>query len=388
VGTVSHQHMYGLVFRVLLPLATGRPFEAVRLTQLHDLPGDEGPEGRVLVSSPAQLARLPESASFAGRIGTILSAGGPLQDACVKRCSHVFGTGVTEIYGSSETGAVAWRSRTPGYAPAWRPLPGVEFRSDTGVLEIRTRQLPADEWFRSADRVVQLEDGFELAGRVDRIVKLDERRVSLDRVERLLVATALLQEARALVLEDSRRILAVVARPTPAGWALMEEGKRRLVEELRGALQRAAEIEVLPRRWRFVDPWPVTADGKSPEYLLRECFDRRNPEYRLLERAGTECIADIWVSPTAPFFQGHFPEHPVLAGVVQVEWLVWLSRRLMGVEAGFAGLEAAKFRRVILPGRWIRAELRHDPADSRTSYRISSAEVPCASGRIRWSADT
>src|SRR5690606_20980028 len=51
VGTVSHQHMYGLMFRVLIPLATGRPFEAIRLSQAQDLSLVNAPEGCNLVSS-------------------------------------------------------------------------------------------------------------------------------------------------------------------------------------------------------------------------------------------------------------------------------------------------------------------------------------------------
>jgi hypothetical protein len=254
------------------------------------------------------------------------------------------------------------------------------------VLEIRTRQLPTNDWFRSADRVVETAQGFELAGRVDRVVKLEEQRVSLDAVERLLMATGLLHEVRALVLDGPRRILAIAARPAAAGWAVAEVGKRLLVDQLRAALRRAAETDVQPRSWRFIDPWPITADGKTPEVMLRERFDPRTPEFRVLEQEGATCLLDAWVSPTAPYFPGHFPGHPVLPGVVQIDWLVWLSRELLKVKGDFGGLEAAKFRRVIQPNCWVRVMLRHDAATLRTSYRISRTDELCASGRIRWSA--
>jgi len=386
LGTVSHQHMYGIMFRVLLPMTTGRPFESTRLEQVQDLACASASESCVLVSSPAQLARLSKMDSFIGHVAAVLSAGGPLADDSVQDCARIFRVDVTEIYGSSETGAVAWRVRTPGRTPPWHPFRGVEFRSEDGVLGIRTQQLPTNDWFCSADRIVQTAGGFELVGRVDRIVKLEERRVSLDAVERLLLATGLLYEARALVLDGPRRILAIAARPNAAGWALAEISKRSLVDELRAALRRAAEIGVQPRSWRFTDPWPITADGKTPEAVLRERFDRAAPEFRLLQQDGDACVADLWVSPTAPCFQGHFPGHPVLPGVVQIDWLVRLSRELLNVKADFEGLEAAKFRRVIQPNAWVRVVLRHDDTTSRTSYRISRGEEPCASGRIRWSA--
>jgi acyl-CoA synthetase (AMP-forming)/AMP-acid ligase II/3-hydroxymyristoyl/3-hydroxydecanoyl-(acyl carrier protein) dehydratase len=386
LGTVSHQHMYGIVFRLLLPLVTGRPFEAQRLTQVHDLARLPAPEGCVLVSSPAQLARLPAGAQAGSRIHALLSAGGPLGEDAAQACRAELGVVPTEIYGSSETGAVAWRRRGAGGAGAWQALPGVAFRAEDGLLQIRARQLPTMEWFRSADRVVMTDSGFELAGRSDRIVKLEEKRVSLDAVERVLLDCGLLHQARALVLEGARPALAVIAMPSAAGWELAAQGKPRLAEELTAHLRRSVAAEILPRAWRFVDPWPVTADGKSPESLLRARFDRRIPEFRLLERDAAGCVVELWVSPTTPYFNGHFPGQPVLPGVAQIDWLVWLARELLGMDGGFAGLDAAKFKRIIRPGSSLRVHLANDATRTLTSYRIMAGEDLIASGRIRWGA--
>jgi len=385
-GTVSHQHMYGLVFRLLLPLVTGRPFEAQRLLQVGDLGRLQLPEGCVMVTSPAQLARLPPGTDVSCRIHVVLSAGGPLGEEAAQRCRETLGAIPTEIYGSTETGAVAWRRRVAGALPCWQGLPDVEFREQDGLLQIRGPQLPGIEWFCSADRVVMTDHGFQLAGRSDRIVKLDEKRISLEALERVLLASGLLRQVHALVLDGHRPALAVVAMPNADGWKLAAEGKPRLVAVLTDGLRRNGGVEVLPRSWRFVDPWPATVDGKSPESLLRARFDRRIPEFRVLQQEAARCVAELWVSPTAPFFNGHFPNQPILPGVAQIEWLVWLARELMGVDAGFAGLDAAKFRRVILPGGRLRVTLVNDVTRHSTSYQIDCAEQLCASGRIRWSA--
>jgi len=385
LGTVSHQHMYGIVFRLLLPLVTGRSFEARRLTQVHDLARLPAPEGCVLVSSPAQLARLPDT-GVGSRIHALLSAGGPLGEEAARACNQTLGVVPTEIYGSSETGAVAWRRRAPQGAGPWQPLPGVEFRAEAGLLQIRAPQLPTMDWFRSADRVVMTAGSFELAGRSDRIVKLEEKRVSLDAVERVLLAGGLLRQVRALLLDGPRPSLAVIAMPGEAGWQLESAGKPQLVAALTEQLRDSAEAEVLPRSWRFVDPWPATADGKSPESLLRARFDRRVPEYRVLEQRTDGCVVQLWVSPTSPYFTGHFPGQPVLPGVAQIDWLVWLARELLGMDGGFAGLEAAKFKRIIRPGSRLQVTLTNDAARTLTSYQINLDGGLCASGRIRWMA--
>ncbi len=386
LGTVSHQHMYGIVFRLLLPLVTGRPFEAMRLTQVHDLARLPAPAGCVLVSSPAQLARLPSGAMVGAHIHALLSAGGPLGEAAADTVAWNCRSRPTEIYGSSETGAVAWRRRIAGTLPAWQPLPGVEFRAADGLLQIRSAQLPTMEWFHSADRVVMTDSGFELAGRSDRIVKLEEKRVSLDAVQRVLLASGLLREARALGLDGLRPALAVIAMPNAAGWELAVQGKPRLVAALGEVLSDSGEIEVLPRSWRFVDPWPATADGKSPESLLLARFDRRVPEFRLLEQTASGCVAELWVSADHALFHRSFSQAAILPGVAQIDWLVWLSRELLGMDGGFAGLELAKFRRIIQPGSQLRVVLANDAARLVTSYQIFSGEEICASGRIRWGA--
>jgi len=66
-----------------------------------------------------------------------------------------------------------------------------------------------------------------------------------------------------------------------------------------------------------------------------------------------------------PFFQGHFPEHPVMPGVLQIEAMAQVGGILMnkalnreGVVAYFTGVDKAKFRRMIIPGDVMVMEVR------------------------------
>ena len=59
-GTVSHQHLYGLLFRVLWPLSAGRASARLRVVYNERL--TELDDGRIaLVASPAHLKRLPSA---------------------------------------------------------------------------------------------------------------------------------------------------------------------------------------------------------------------------------------------------------------------------------------------------------------------------------------
>ena len=79
-GTVSHQHIYGLLFRILWPLSARRPFARARLAYAEQLTA-LGEQAVVLVASPAHLKRLPDTQdwrSFAQGLRAVFSSGGAL----------------------------------------------------------------------------------------------------------------------------------------------------------------------------------------------------------------------------------------------------------------------------------------------------------------------
>jgi 3-hydroxyacyl-[acyl-carrier-protein] dehydratase len=63
------------------------------------------------------------------------------------------------------------------------------------------------------------------------------------------------------------------------------------------------------------------------------------------------------VSINEPFFQGHFPNQPIMPGVLQIEALAQLGGVLMsftpkgqGKLGVFAGMDSVRFRRMVVPG--------------------------------------
>lgn len=78
---------------------------------------------------------------------------------------------------------------------------------------------------------------------------------------------------------------------------------------------------------------------------------------------GERVVAELDVSPDLPLFQGHFPDYPVLPGVIIMEALAQaasiavLVQRDAGNTIGFlTGIDNAKFRRQVRPGETLRLE--------------------------------
>ncbi|OJT18124.1 4-coumarate--CoA ligase [Archangium sp. Cb G35] len=389
VSTVSHQHIYGLLFRVLWPLTAGRPFAAHGLTYPEDIVAAlrQGPAG--LIASPAHLKRLPDMLDWAqvrGNLRTLFSSGGPLPLEALQACRALLGQAPVEVYGSSETGGIAWRQRTGDDALAWRVMPGVEVGTREEMLTVRSPHLdlPEGDWLRTEDRVRLLPEGFELLGRGDRLLKLEEKRVSLSALERTLLEGGLLREARVLPLEEGHRLtLAVVAVPSEAGWKLHGEGgKRALNQALRQQLTSRFEPSAFPRRFRYLEAMPVNSQGKSTEAALAALFDPRRPRARVLEQSAGRALLTLEASADSPYFEGHFPGTPILPGVTQVHWAIHFGRELFTLPPDFLRLAALKFQRVIQPGTSLTLELTWKKERGSLDFKLTSDAGVHASGRI------
>lgn len=387
-ASVTHQHLYGLAFRLLWPLAAGRPFAATRLQFPEDLAAAlAATPDAVLITSPAQLKRLPEQIDWArarSHLSAVFSSGGPLPETALPLCARVLGRVPIEIYGSSETGAVAWRERRAALDAPWQPLPGLELRIAEQQMELRAPWIAGSDWQRSADRVAARDGGFDLLGRGDRIVKIEEKRVSLQGIEHTLAASGLVAEVRALVLSGERERIGVVVVPSEAGWQRHDrEGRRALANALRNLLVGTLETVVLPRHWRF--PWalPTNATGKTSEAALSRLFDPRRPHARLLEHGADAATLRIEVAASSPFFDGHFAGAPILPGVTQIDWVIRFARELFALPAEFARIEHLKFHDWIGAGTEITLTLERAGADG-IGFRIASAERAHASGRVRF----
>lgn len=80
---------------------------------------------------------------------------------------------------------------------------------------------------------------------------------------------------------------------------------------------------------------------------------------------GQKVIGYKNVTINEPFFQGHFPEHPIMPGVLIIEAMAQVGGAYTAVvdEVGegkvtyFVGIDKARFRKPVLPGDVLRMEL-------------------------------
>ncbi|WP_261118745.1 AMP-binding protein [Serratia ficaria] len=273
-ASVSHQHMYGLSFRLFLPLAFGLPFDA-QPTEYHEqLIARRQGRRLIFISSPAWLKRLDNRLAFSECL-QVFSAGGPLSLAEAQLAQQMLGVLPLEIYGTTETGMLAWRMQRQAETP-WRLFEPIALsREPDGGVSVRS-PLIGEAGMRLSDIIALAPDGrqFHLEGRADRIIKVEEKRLSLTEIERRLQSLPAIADASVLTLQQhGRTLLAAVIVLTPLGQArrrALTEGE--FTRELRQALRAWLEPVALPRRWRIIAAMPLNPQGKRAYAELRELF--------------------------------------------------------------------------------------------------------------------
>ena len=390
LATVSHQHIYGLLFKVLWPLSSGRPFVSKTYVDVAGLLRDAAQMAPALwIASPAQLSRRMDSWPWhlSRSLCAIFSSGGPLAEQDARGIESLSGIAPREIYGSTETGGIAWRRQAED--PRWQPLPGVEVASGTaGLLRVTSPWL--DEAFAGQDRVQVEPDGrFHLLGRADRIVKIEEKRISLSQVDALLGASDWITEARTLTVKRGRESVAAAVVLSEGGRnKLVREGRAAVVRELRRFLAPDLDGVALPRLWRFVDVIPTNQQGKSPRELLMQLFDATPaamlPRVTKRETAELSARVELQVPADLPCLPGHFVGAPVVPGVVQIDWAMHYGRELLGLSGRFASMEVIKFKQLLVPGESAVLELEFIPQKNKLKFcfRCDGDEREYSSGKL------
>jgi acyl-coenzyme A synthetase/AMP-(fatty) acid ligase len=394
-ATVPHHHIYGLLFRVLWPLASGRPFQIDTPLHVREIAGRMAEAGPcALVTTPVHLRHLVAGGGLAAarpRLAAVFSSGAPLDGDTAAAVAEQLGAAPFEILGSTETGGVALRQRS-STGDWWIPFPEVSVERDPrdGTLTVTSPFASEGEpdaagrrRFAMGDRVELASGGrFQLLGRADRSVKIGGLRLSLPAMEHALVEHAWVREAALVTLSRGsvQRVAAALVLGDAGRAALHREGRRACSRALSRHLASGFDAVLLPRAWRYVDELPRNAQGKIPQQAVELLFAEDDPgdpahPTRLRRR--------LHVPPDLPCLEGHFPGHPIVPGVAQIGWVLDAARELLGGEPRLRGLEALKFPTPLRPGDRVLLELEVAGADDVLHFSLGDGKRIFASGRCR-----
>lgn len=264
VGTVPIQHSYGFESTFLIALHGGCQFAAGKPFYPQDIVAalEAVPRPRMLVTTPFHLSALLASELPLPPMDLVLSATAPLSPDLARRAEERCGAPVHEIYGSTESSALASRRTLDGAAWTLMQAVRLEHEGDTtyavgGHVEGR---VPLADIIESG-----AEGSFLLHGRHADLINIAGKRTSLAYLNHQIGALPGVVDA-AFFLPDEvgddgvTRLTAFVVAPTLDARTLMAGLRQRL------------DAIFLPRPLVFVEALPRNTTGKLPRQALQALY--------------------------------------------------------------------------------------------------------------------
>jgi len=404
-STASHQHLYCLVIGLLWPLCSGRPFERRHYLHAAELVPPMRESGdSVLVSVPTHLKRFvrhSRATELKGSCRAVFSSGGPLPAQTAHDVANLLGSPPIEILGSTETGVIGWRHQEAGNPDdLWTPTPSVRIQRepDSGAMRVASPFVSVDsgdQGFSTGDRVeIHGKNQFALLPRLDRVVKIGEKRLDLARMESDLRGNTSIEEI-ALIAVEREGEPRVAAALVPS-----EEGRRFIAKADPPALARAIRTQLAdawdpvlhPRLWRIVDQLPENPQGKVTREGLLALFATPAKQEDGLPADGPTVVEELrgrdfleraCVVPTdLACLPGHFPGYPVVPAVLQLGWAIEVASGLIGATPRLVSAPTLKFLEPLQPGQAFRIRVRRIDREN-LDMRLWHEDGVVARGRLK-----
>ena len=270
-STVPPYHIYGLLFSVLVPFVS----HAKVLPDIYTFPQEiistiNKHKATVLVSVPIHYRALKADNLSVPSLKVAFSSSGALDRADGLHFYKKTGLGITEIYGSTETGGIAARCISE-HMDSWKSFDIVQWKLIDSRLAVKS-DFTSPEMARAADGFCPTGDDartdrdnrFLLLGRTDGIVKVAGKRVDLAYVQNKIKELPSVREAVVISLPVEKGRESVIAAVVACDLTDMQL-RKMLLEKL--------EPYAVPRRIKLVAEIATTAAGK---------IDRRRIEQLLL----------------------------------------------------------------------------------------------------------
>lgn len=263
ICSVPPQHMFGFEASVMLPLIRGTAVVERRPLLPADIRAafEQSRDGAAWITTPLHLRSLQRADERLPHCRAVIASTMPLDASVAAGIETLTGAPVLEIYGSTETGALAMR-RT-AHQRRWRPLPEVHLAPNDDGCSVTGSHFTSPQ--QLADRVAVDDDGsFELIGRKTDLIKVAGRRASLAGLNHLL------QQLPGL--EDGVFYLPAT-RSSTERLVLIHAGRTFDRSAAEAWLRARIDPVFLPRVFIAVDRLPRSSTGKLARAALDEIYE-------------------------------------------------------------------------------------------------------------------
>lgn len=263
--TVPFIHIYGMLFGLLYPLLNNIDI----VLKEHFLPNDLLnliDDNSLVVTTPLYIKALNKISQEKDLSkATFVSSTGPLDSQNAKEFSEKFNTDVMQIFGSTETGGIAYKLNDE---ILWTPMPKVEIQTneqnELKVLSPFVSTTIYENSFKDINGVMQTfdyiekeNDKFKLVGRSSQILKIAGKRYSTIQIENILEEEEDINKALVFVSSDNNSLRGEVLDIT------LESSKEFTAREIKKILQSKLSNLKFSLSLKHVDKIPTSSVGKK-----------------------------------------------------------------------------------------------------------------------------
>ncbi len=229
---------------------------------------------------------------------------------------------------------------------------------------------------------------FNLLGRLDRIIKLEEKRLSLDAIEQSINLLSEVVQNHTLLLDHHNRQMlgCIVVLSVEAQQQLRDMGKAAFIKQLKQQLQFQLESIAIPRQWRFLSQIPQNAQSKINKNYLKALFSVMLEPVILSQwqELDSEYLS-LEFPPELECFKGHFPHQPIYPGVGQISFIQKFAKDIWPDLIWCQGFEQLKFQNLIRPYTVVKLKLSRK--EHKVSFEMTTEQATLASGRLLFAVD-
>jgi acyl-coenzyme A synthetase/AMP-(fatty) acid ligase len=276
LSTVPPYHIYGLLFTILAPfLAHARVLPDIYTFPQEIISTINKHKASVLVSVPIHYRALKVDNLSVPSLKLAFSSSGALDRSDSLYFYRKTGLGITEIYGSTETGGIAARNINE-HTESWKPADVVSWKLTGSRLAVKSdftskeMERDAEGFCLTGDEAREdKENRFVLLGRADGIVKVAGKRVDLLDVQDKIKTLSTVSDAIVVSLPTEKGRESVIAAVVACD--LTETHLRKLLMDM-------LEPYAVPRRVKIVSSIARTTTGKIDRCQIEQLFiDSKKP---------------------------------------------------------------------------------------------------------------
>ena len=360
VSTTTLNHLFGFTFHFMLPLNGGGMINCDSIS----IPEDINKKDVCLISTPSFLEILAKyNYKLQKNPKIIISAGAELKSEIFTYTKSI-STKTIEIYGSTETGVMAFRMDSEAM---FKLFCNINLLKSNGSICIETPY--------SKNSPVIVQDKIELLpnqyikflGRNDRVYKVREKRISAEILENLIRKNPHVKDVYTFKWENKLASLGVLS---DSGLEyLYKYGMVELIKNIKSSL--LENVDIIPQKWKFWDEIPHSENGKIKISEIFELFSLNLsmplPVKRQMEK--DFAIISLYFYKNCNFFKGHFDGFHIVPGIVQLFLAQYYSSKIFKIPNISGQYRKIKFKNIIKPDKVINLVLERTAKGIVYSYK-------------------